>query len=470
MLPKVLYNLMIDRLDKHTIDHIGKLFRGFIWASPRGKIRKELISLPIKEGGLGILDLTTLNQCALLLYMKRLLRNWDLITSPQLDLAKFFISNLGADWGLNGSIFTSNSPPLKSTICPKFYLEMVCLSQRYILPYPPEEITKEWALSQPLFMNPFYSNPLALRTQKRLALAGIIRLSDLFDNPEWLTPEGVYKHHSHHISPQELGDLINAVPQVWKDKILDPTYFHGFYTESDLTYIIEDEVGPVGSEINDPDATLIRLHNFRGRRVNHLLEPEDLVEVHLDNLFFFDRPLTEIRLKDTYHQLAKRIKMNSQDYWNQRCLGLRWKCLLSRVWQAHCPPNQNQTYFLLLHKAHFTATRADKQKITLRKNCPCQGQETEEHIFWECAFAQEAWRNTWDVLKKEGIRTPPFKLLSILQPPPNKSFTAAHRLTLHTLWVQRCARTYENPPPSHPHQFLLSLPQALLAALRAAAA
>ena len=134
------------------------------------------------------------------------------------------------------------------------------------------------------------------------------------------------------------------------------------------------------------------------------------------------------------------------------------------VWQTHCPPQHNQTYFLLLHNAHWTGQRASKMSILLRPGCTCTAPETEDHIFYECPIAQNAWKIAWKVLKSEKVRLPPLTLRAILQPPPNKPLLRIHRLTLHTLWVERCNRVFQKPPPTTPLSFLVSLPLVLAAA------
>jgi len=63
-----------------------------------------------------------------------------------------------------------------------------------------------------------------------------------------------------------------------------------------------------------------------------------------------------------------------------------WK----KVWKPKVPPQWNQTYYLLLNEAHYTAERAAKYKDTRNPPlCSCGALETELHLFWDCQYVQQ---------------------------------------------------------------------------------
>ena len=71
-----------------------------------------------------------------------------------------------------------------------------------------------------------------------------------------------------------------AVPDYWKQSITQPIT-HGAYAEVDgsgvdAIWFIQVETGPLSSLLDDTEYTLVNLQGFRGRRLNHLFELEDL--------------------------------------------------------------------------------------------------------------------------------------------------------------------------------------------------
>ena len=393
LVPKIRYHMCNELLDQGVQKKLDVALRRYLWNSSRGKIRKCFIYNHTDEGGLGLPNLDHEAELDQLAWLSRLIKAWKEAPTPGAELGRFFLGNLVAETGLQRSVLHTNTHLDPTALCPDFYRSMVHM-WRKVGHTDYTDLNRNEGLSQPL-ANVDSFTALGKSRQTVFAARGVIRLRDIIDDDNsWMSVDRIRDYNKLITTKAELESLQAEIPEAWVESILSST--------EPATRL--------------PDGTM-----------------SDCTDILPDRLHINSKKLTNLSRKD----LPKRAPCLPPQH---HIVPAPWK----KVWKPRVPTQWNQTFFLFLHKAHYTAEKATRHHDTrLQPNCSCGRPETEVHLFWECPFAQDEWKKAWR-RQRATHRPPPFTLDSILNPP--RSFEVIHREVLHHIWTMRCGEVYGQTP------------------------
>lgn len=415
LFPKIAYQLQVQALDKSTAASLDQLLRRYLWDSPRGKIRAEIARNARSKGGLGLPDLAHETSASRVVNLRRLVADWQQPPTAASEMSRSMVYELSADIGLGRQILHTFAPIPKYTGAPPFYHELVA-AWRTQGRTTYDDLSREEVLSQPLFYHPLVPASASHATMQKMGGTGITRVRDLYKDPGWMDEDDLVDFNGWSPTSACLDDFIFSIPASWIRTLYD--------TPATPPQILLD-------------GTVSDCRDFFPNR-----------------MFFGSKPLAQVLRSD-----IKRAPVVVDNRWPT--LTVAWDRVWRHLWTTPASPQQNGTLFVLAHHAHWTGARALKHDYKLiPPDCSCGQPETEEHLFWSCTHAREAWRTTWRWFRTRA-RPPAFDLRNILHH-PDPRFRSATRVTAHYIWVTRCTTVYDHTPrPTSTHE-LLGLLQTLL--------
>jgi exonuclease III len=398
ILSKLRYTANVYCIGKEYRAKFEKIMWEFIWeGKPRGRISRDIMMQPTEMGGLAVPHFESVLKAIQIQWVKRLTSEYPAFHSPWTRLANFFVNNFASEEGLGLSILFSKVKTDARNICPQWWIDCIHATQGLCNKTP--DLTPEQVLSMPLLHKDF-SRKRSLDFSRN----GIIRIGDLWMENRWATRDDINNATVLKLNHEEFDKMLSEIPTSYKDEI-----------ERTKPQVYEWNQLPFDMGINLP-------------------------------------------LKKIYEKLCATTPAaicKSAIRWNQKTDHLLpWKKIWKRAWPSYVPRKWNQTYFFLLHQAHYTGTRASNQgdpRVPLLCE-QCGDAETNDHIFHACKTAKWIWKAVKAILaEREGI-TLRVNLRFVIEgnsidtskKSHNQFLTKTHRAAVHLCWVARCERVYGN--------------------------
>ena len=217
-----------------AITEIETQLYNFLWNHKRPLLTRDVLALPLTEGGLNIPRIATKIQALRINTLRRLLNpeqaHWKYFTSHFLRL-----SDMATGKHTLGLSYTIQQ--IDRTI-PAFHKELLTSwlrhSDYHIRTYPPATLPD--ILQEPIFHNPIFHNPGFQFQSTDWTRAGIVRVADLcyVAIPGFLPPLAIHEiltnnidsHRSLEKTTRELLDILNNFPQRWIRLINTPNLHH----------------------------------------------------------------------------------------------------------------------------------------------------------------------------------------------------------------------------------------------------
>ena len=209
-LPKLVHLFMILPCpSREFMKQIEKIFFRFLWDRGREKIKREILYLRYKDGGLKIPDINYFSKALKFIWVKKLLDNQNFSAWKILFLDK--VERIGGNliWEINPQEMKKIVPSLNN-----FWADVLAAWSDLKLTEPN---TAEDFLSQPFWYNPNIKFRNGPAYKRELHICGLTYLNDLFDDTGNILNYDSFK--------QKFGEqfhfliyqgIVNAIPKNWK--------------------------------------------------------------------------------------------------------------------------------------------------------------------------------------------------------------------------------------------------------------
>ena len=478
LLPLFTYQASFLEATQTHILAINNLIRKFLWSNSKAKVNWNTVCLPIEDGGLGVMDIESYFGSLKAKWISRLLNDEMLPWKP---LAKFFISNINADYGHG----------LSSLFCPGSTRD----SKRALSPFWSQATLYFWQLKPhlplisdgnagsvirclPLFNNPLIlskGKPLTGERWKILARAGICRLADIIFDNRLGTIDEITNLYGR-ISARTYQDLCKAIP----DTLLTAIQEHPWTFDSDSLWAYIDDSGiftaftPDDSSIPDDLRSKLRPYKEMENGPVFLDTLELPVQLRVGS-----RDAVSLRSSEIRHLLFRNSHSSplskSSAYWTH--LGIEpvvsWKSTFKNLWKAPVPAKYKDICWLASSNSLFTGEIARKcNSNAIPHNCVCGQPESLEHLFLKCDLATMVWdlvSSKW-IIATQSTSTPSPSLstlafagfdLPLDSPKWHKSLWQILSMTaIAAIWKGRCQNVYGDTCTNYIGKFIIGIRRA----------
>ena len=461
----------------------------YIWKGARaGDISRDIMSLPVHQGGLGVPSVRITIQAINTKWIFRLLKQHPIYPRPWAALAAFFLSNYYSMWGLNLHILLFQPCKPSNNFLPEFWKSALFGWWRLLSPPDPLAFDKKQILSFPLFLNSLVTkdgSPVQGDKWLKWTIHGICRVRDIWNDGAWMTRQQLEIDYGYAPPARDLDALIAAIPPSWTQKLRipwshDSGYWalaigHSFHIFKVVNF---SEYGSLAREYFGPlplpadsftDGPLVDITGLEYIRPAWVFEDDVVFSDLRDTLPELIRlgkiPASAFTLKHFRTTATPLVPPPAPKIHDKLVKKpIPWKRVWKFLWKPLVPRHWNQTFFLLLHRGLPHGLRAYNHDLSYPPsyNCPvCSDWESLSHVFLDCSLASSVWswlKRTWK--NSTGLsppidwgfvisgacshfspRYPQDLLLPILR--------VFHRACLHVLWRARCDLHHATIPISH---------------------
>ena len=343
---KLTYFLMnIPRPPDNVMKDIQKEFFRFIWADKKDKIKRSVLTQSYEKGGLKMVDVFVYDQAVKLTWIDKVVR------IPQLSVYGERGIDINTLMQTGGVIRKTSIDTIKNLFWRQVWESWnIFINKHYMSIMPSDN------LDQPLWNNPLFEDKtyfLSTWFRKGIKCIRDILLSD-GKFRDFDSIRNLYGVQGHFL---EYGKLINIIPLEWKNQ----------FRQGNITPSLNDYVSPVETflmqgKTNTTKRYYERLIQNLAKPVSQVRWEENLGVTPLSWESFYVIPLQctrEVRLREFQYKLIHRI------------IGVKDHLFKMRI------VNENSCSFC-------------------KKNA-----ETIEHLFVECDYSQDFWKQFTTYLKEK---------------------------------------------------------------------
>ena len=333
LLPKLDYQLQALPLPDKVAELLDHLTYRFLWkGKTRGEVNRAMCTYSVACGGLDLKTAEIRNRAIKFLWITRLLRREE---EPWARLARYYLENRAAEWGIGMNILLCRTPQKTDIFCPPFWMEALAAWQAEDLDLRLDELSDAERKTFPLWRNKWIKHGMPVEEEKILARKGVVAVQDLMQQGA-IVDEETIRDHFHYTNPgRAIVDLIHAIPRV----------------------LLEN-----GGALGDP-AAWKELRKER-KRADALTRKD----------------LTRSKLGIPIGQIG----------WTRDPGSIDWS-VWKKVWTVRVPSKWNELYWRVLHRALWIGERARRLNVRgLPTDChECRVPETYDHLFMSCPRARE---------------------------------------------------------------------------------
>ena len=397
-----------------AVQEIEDIVYSFLWDYKRPLLNRDVLSLPIAEGGLNLPRLTDKIQALRLNTIKRLLTPdqayWKLFTSHFLRLTHMPLGKYTLALNYTLHHIDRHIPSFHRDLLTAWHTH-ADYHQRI---HPP--ITLPDILKEPLFHNPLISANNAPLLYSDWTKAGVLSIEDICYSviPGFLPPLAVHELLTQNDenttrtlqrTTRELTQIQQALPTHWTRLL------HGQNTTQRPT------LQPLFAiPTTDPNKPTDPLDNYKTKHFCHQL------------------------------QQLRQIQPPAMNHWrqtlrqDQQFTATFWKTIYSKL----ATNKQGDVNWKIAHRILPTALSLHRATVYNTPNCPhCQTIENIEHLFIHCQYTQTFWTNIQNYINKithNTLRlTDNIKLFGLTRHNTITHDTDTLNLINWTLTIARCA-------------------------------
>ena len=241
ILSKIWFLAQVIPVPQKVITDLEGLVLDFLWGGRQTRVRKQVLYLPIKQGGLGLIDITTKIQSLHLRWVGKLLDNtlkgpWKILMIYQLN--KLRKATQGA------SVFRTFVEQPAGV--PKFYINLLKSWKTFTNNQRDKPNTLEQILNEPIFYNRFINNECKYLKPTKWSKDKITIIADvcLVHAPGFLSMEQIQDITQHQITQQQYNKIIMSIPDDWRALIMRETQLTPHQYES-LTVTRNNKIVPI---------------------------------------------------------------------------------------------------------------------------------------------------------------------------------------------------------------------------------
>ena len=384
LIPKLSFLLQVLPLTNMLRAKIETVLFGILWKGKKqGLIRRETCHLSIQDGGLGILSVSAIEKASLVKWITRYIRNME-SQEPWIQIARFYLVNRASAWG-TGNLSLLQTLPRKNFACPPFWMNALEAWEEMGGKLNLTDLSLAQVLELPIFFNRSLPSFQRIYDPARLAKHGIVKFLDLTHDFDWASPADLLQTKG----------ILMSLPELW--------HLHG---------LVEIDFGDEQGDANH--WKILNKLEVKGKRIMEMTPKQ--IRIHFTPSGI---PPATLIWKDEGFTLLPQT----------------WKDL----WKAKVPVRLNEHFFLLLHRALWTGSKAKEKGFTkIPTDCQlCPGsEETLVHLFWECPRAKAIWslfldtrpRLSWEEVLNDDIEQ------------------RDSRIALWVIWTSRCSHLYGREP------------------------
>ena len=351
------YNVTSLAVPSWAIQQIEQVIYCFFWNNKHPLVNRDILALPLKEGGFNIPRLETRIQAFRLNTLRRLLSDeeahWKHFTSHFLRISNLHLGKMTLIMDYPLHRINRDIPPFHKELLTAWHRHKILRTRTR----PPESVTD--ILNEPLFMNSLISTEDKPLFFPDWITAGITRIKDICYEviPKYLSLSAIHEMITDKTprtlskTTQELTELLNAIPLQWSQQIFTnaprppPTLQPCFM-------------------ISSPGQTPTDILSYKTRHFySHLLEARKPVIPALDywKLAFKPEPLFNAKL---------------------------WRTLYSPL----VTNKQGDVNWKIVHRVLPTALSLNRMNVYDSPNChQCGMTDTIEHALLECPRVVNFW-------------------------------------------------------------------------------
>ena len=352
ILSKIWFLAQVIPVPQKVIIDLERLVLDFLWGARHTRVRKQVLYLPIKQGGLGLIDITTKIQSLHLRWVGKLLDNtlkgpWKILMIYQLN--KLRNAAQGA------SVFRTFVEQPAGV--PKFYKNLLQSWRTFTNNQRDRPNTLEQILNEPIFYNRLITYDQKYLYPTKWSKDKIIIVADvcLVHAPGFLSREQAQDITELTITQEQYDKIIMAIPSDWRALIQRETQLTPHEYES-LT-------------VTKDKNKIVPIEQITSKQFYEILINKKDYKKYLK----IDRWAEEYRdqniLQPNMTQWSNIFKTLHNRNHNTLAFDLRWK---------------------LLHFAHPTMYRLSKMRVVDSAECQrCNNRtESNEHWFVFCQYNQ----------------------------------------------------------------------------------
>jgi hypothetical protein len=454
----------------------------FLWSGKQSVINKDIAIAPRSQGGLSMVDISSVCQAFHLKWLKQLFNAHDAAWKS------FFLSELGAQsiatkFGLGQRLLLASPAPTHQQVGPFFYRLLSSASHLHLSESPPASY--EDVCRQHLFLNSNitdqHGNSLSSTAMKNAASLGVTNLSNYDDIDRNNVPAITANRIKAAIpvpwvAKLAIGPASPALGELFVESLITPPQrvlrVEAINMNDDTVHLSVRNINQQGIVQPTGPRTLpitMDLDTFALHRAHTTETHDDQVIAHgallaapliaellmIDQLIdgaIVQRPLSTITVSGSTKALTyyKQQLPNFNTKWTGILPARNWKRVIKWIWCRNRNKKTNDFAFKLLH---LRLPVGDNRHYDLDLNVGClcgNAAESHQHLLVECHIVQPYWAWFKRAVRRSlhlDIDTNTCALLFASVPPSRipKLFKAnwriieiAHAEALYAIWLQRC--------------------------------
>ena len=355
---KLWYLASFDHVPKEIVNEANNILWDFIWKGKREIIKRAIIIQRYEEGGKKVVDIEEKIKALQLKWLIKLLMHVKDRDQPKwMILFKYFIRNYDKKLQ-SGYEYVHLNFTTTNTKIPKFYSDILNTWKSLKLLRCRAPTSKQSILNEYLWHNTFIKENGDSLYYERWSKSGIMRLNDIWDERknDWLEPweivtkiRGGTNRHIQEEIKIEYETLLNSIPALWKDNMINDTP-----TNEDYHALTLDNYN-------------LTVKDCKSNTIYWKLIGEKWKS---DNNQIGQKWENKLNLKDDYKKTIFRL-FNSTGIVSNMVNDLNWR---------------------IYHWGLVTGSLAKIFKVSDGKCRICGEEETLEHAIFECKYVKVLWK------------------------------------------------------------------------------
>jgi exonuclease III len=364
ILPIIAYEIDVRGIPDEVLKEVNTIIWAFLWDNKPPLLKKEVVRLDKKRGGLGMFDLNNIVKSKQIKLLYKII-NSD--TQTWNAIGKFWLQSLDTKYADTyflckcsnmAAINELNANKIKISPFYKGCLESwIQFRKLTITPTTPEEV-----LCQQIFGNAAITHKNKTLLYSHWSTSGIQTIQDIWsmEHKAWIPPtELLNKLKVKRNWIAEYTSIKHAIPTAW--------------------YNIMQK-----SQVQSRESHII----FRGKNLQ-------LFNTH--TLKILDEKAAGQKLLGELLSIKTDTKSKGEIKWEHHFQEeINWDMIWKYKYEGICAPKAKQLHWKILHKIINTEMRLKQMRLSTGKCTFCKHHEENElHLFSACTFAKTVWNQVW---------------------------------------------------------------------------